>query len=64
MKERAPYGLRIFLQYWVLIALLCAFNIYNYIKKGSRLSLIVAILCGVAFLGWVSFYLFYVRRKE
>ncbi len=64
MKETAGYGLRVFLQYWVLIALLCGFNIYNYMKKGSLLSLTVAILCGVVFIGWVSFYLFYVRGKE
>ena len=56
-------GLRVFLQYWVLIAVLGGFNVYTYIKKGNKLSLVVAIVCGLAFAGWLLFYIVYVRKK-
>jgi len=56
-------GLRVFIQYWVLIAVLGGFNVYNYIKRGNKLSLAVAIVCALAFTGWLVFYIVYVRRK-
>jgi hypothetical protein len=56
-------GLRIFLQYWLLIAVLGGFNTYTYIKNGNKLALAVAIVCALAFAGWLFFYLLYVRKK-
>ena len=56
-------GLRVFIQYWVLIAALGGFNVYNYIKSGNKLSLAVAIVCSLAFAGWLLFYIVYVRKK-
>ena len=57
-------GLRLFLQYWLLIAVLGGFNVYTYIKRGNKLSLVVAVVCAVAFAGWLVFYVVYVRKKE
>ena len=64
MDERSKQGLKIFLQFWVLIALLAAFNIYNYIRSGSRMFLIVGIVCIAVFIGWALFYVLYVRKGE
>jgi hypothetical protein len=64
MGEQEQRGLKIFLQYWGLIAVLAAFNIYNYVKNGHKLSLALSIVCGVAFVGWVFFYVFWVRPKK
>lgn len=64
MNEQSKRGLRIFLQYWVLIALLAAFNFYKYFTAESTLSLIMAVACTVVFVGWVLFYLYYVRGRE
>ena len=63
MAEEGKRGLRIFLQYWVLIAILGGFNFYRYYSTGALFSLIVGIGCAVVFLGWIFFYLFYVRGK-
>lgn len=62
-KEGNP-GLKIFLQFWVLIGLLAGFNFYNYYRRGSRLFLVVGVVCVVVFIGWVLFYVLYVRKKE
>jgi hypothetical protein len=56
-------GVRIFLQYWVLIAALGGFNVYRYVTTKSTASLIVAIVCAAVFVGWVGFYFLYVRKK-
>jgi hypothetical protein len=56
-------GLRIFLQYWLLIAILGGFNFYQYSRTLSRFSLIVGIGCALVFIAWVLFYLLYVRGK-
>ena len=56
-------GLRLFLQYWLLIAVLGGFNVYTYIRSGNKLALVVAIVCALAFAGWLLFYLLYVRKK-
>ena len=56
-------GLRVFIQYWLLIAVLGGFNLYNYFKSGNKLSLTVAIVCALAFAGWLLFYVVYVRKK-
>jgi hypothetical protein len=64
MDEQSKRGLRIFLQYWVLIAILATFNFYKYFTGKNILSLIIAILCTAIFVGWVLFYLYYVRGKE
>jgi len=64
MDERGKQGLKIFLQFWLLIALLAAFNIYNYIRSGSGMFLIVGIVCIAVFIGWALFYALYVRKGE
>lgn len=64
MDEQSKQGLRVFLQFWLLIALLAAFNIYNYIRNGSKMFLIVGIICIVVWVGWVLFYALYVRKGE
>ena len=56
-------GVKIFLQYWLLIALLGGFNLYWYFRNGRVASLVVAIACAVAFTGWVLFYYLYVRKN-
>ena len=63
MAER-DRGFRLFLQYWLLIAVLGGFNVYTYIRSGNKLSLAVAIVCALAFAGWLVFYIFYVQRKN
>ena len=62
MAER-DRGLRLFLQYWLLIAVLGGFNVYTYIRSGNTLSLVVAIVCALAFAGWLLFYIVYVRKR-
>ena len=63
MSER-DRGFRVFIQYWVLIAVLGGYNAYNYARSGNKLSLAVAVVCALAFAGWLLFYLFYVRKKN
>ena len=55
--------LKIFLEFWLLIGLLSGFNLYNYFRGGSKMFLVVGIICVVAFIGWALFYHFYVRRR-
>jgi hypothetical protein len=64
MNEQSKRGLRIFLQYWLLIALLAAFNYYKYFTTKSTLSLIMAVATTLIFVGWVLFYYYFVRGKE
>ena len=64
MDEQAQHGLRLFLTYWALFAALGGLNVYNYVHKGSKLSLVVAIVCGVIFVGWAVFYFVYFRRPQ
>jgi CHASE2 domain-containing sensor protein len=64
MNEQGKQGLKIFLQFWLLIALLAGFNIYNYARSGSKLFLIVGIVCIGVFIGWALFYALYVRKGE
>jgi hypothetical protein len=64
MSEEGNRGLKIFLEFWLLIGLLAAFNLYNYFRGGSKLFLAVGLFCVLAFIGWALFYLLYVRKKE
>jgi hypothetical protein len=64
MDEQGKHGLKIFLQFWLLIALLAAFNIYNYVRNGGKMFLIVGVACVAAFVGWALFYALYVRKGE
>jgi hypothetical protein len=64
MSEEGNRSLKIFLEFWLLIGLLAAFNLYNYFRGGSKLFLAVGIVCVLAFIGWALFYLLYVRKKE
>ena len=64
MSEAGNRGLKIFLEFWLLIGLLAGFNLYNYFRGGAKLFLVVGIVCVLAFIGWALFYLLYVRKKE
>ncbi|HWP42090.1 MAG TPA: hypothetical protein VNO14_02555 [Blastocatellia bacterium] len=64
MKAEEKRALRIFLQFSFLIALMGAVNLYLYYQEGRLVSLIVAILSGVAFIGWVVYYRRYIRARE
>jgi hypothetical protein len=61
--EEGKRELKIFLEFWLLIGLLAGFNLYNYYRGGSKMFLVVGIICAVAMIGWALFYLFYVRRR-
>jgi hypothetical protein len=63
-NEESKQGLKIFLQFSLLIALLAGFNIYNYIRNGSKMFLIVGIFAIAVFIGWALFYVLYIRRDE
>jgi hypothetical protein len=64
MDEEGKRGLKLFLEYWLLMGLLAAFNFYMYFTKGSVMFLVVGLVCIAAFVGWAMFYLFYVRKGE
>lgn len=56
--------LKIFLEFWLLIGLLAGFNLYSYFSGGSKMFLVVGIICVAGFIGWALFYLIYVRRTR
>jgi hypothetical protein len=62
MNEEGKRALKIFLEFWLLIGLLAAFNLYSYFRGGSKMFLVVGIICVFGFIGWGLFYVFYVRR--
>ena len=62
-NEEGKRELKIFLEFWLLIGLLAGFNLYNYFSGGSRMFLVVGIICVLGFIGWALFYLLYVRRR-
>ena len=64
MSEEGNRGLKIFLEFWLLIGLLAAFNLYNYFRGGAKLFLAVGVICLLAFIGWALFYILYIRKKE
>ena len=64
MSEEGNRGLKIFLEFWLLIGLLAAFNLYNYFRGGAKLFLAVGVICVLAFIGWALFYILYIRKKE
>lgn len=64
MSEEGKRALKIFLQFWLLIGLLAGFNLYNYFRNGSKLFLVVAIICVAGFIGWALFYLLYASKSE
>jgi hypothetical protein len=64
MKEENRIGLRIFLQFWGLLAVLAGFNIYNYTRLHTKLSLAGAIVCVAAFISWGLAYRFYFGRPS
>ena len=63
-EEGKQQGLKIFLEFWLLIAVLAGFNFYMYFGTGSKLFLVVGIICVAGFIGWAMFYLLYVRKGE
>lgn len=64
MSEEGNRGLKLFLEFWLLIGVLAAFNLYSYFRGGSKLFLVVGVIAVVAFIGWALFYFFYVRGKQ
>ena len=62
MTDETKRGLKVFLQYWILFALLAGFNFYYYTKSGRAMFLVVAIVCVAVFIGWLMFYVYYVRK--
>lgn len=62
-KERNS-GLKLFLEMWLLIALLAAFNFYMYYDGGQKKFLVMGIGTAVVFVGFGLFYVIYVRRGE
>ena len=64
MNEEGKREFKIFLEFWLLIALLAVFNFYSYFNNGSKLFLVVAIICAVGFIGWALFYFLYIRRSK
>lgn len=63
-REQARQRLRIFLTFWLLLAALAGINLYIYLTLHIRTSLVVAVICAVAFIGWSIFYALYVRRSK
>ena len=64
MGDQGNRGLKLFLEFWVLMALLAGFNFYMYHDRGRALFLIVGIVATVAFVGYGLFYVLYVRRGD
>ena len=64
MGKEGNRGLKLFLELWVLIALLAAFNFYMYHDGGQKKFLVLGIGTTVAFIGFGLFYLIYVRQGE
>ena len=64
MGEEGKRGLKIFLQYGALFAVLGGVNIYMYFTRGKSLNIVVAALCGAVVVGWAVFYFYYVRKGE
>jgi hypothetical protein len=62
-EEEGKRELKIFLEFWLLIGLLAGFNLYNYFRGGSKMFLVVGIICVAALIGWALFYLLYVKRR-
>ena len=62
MSETEKRGLKIFLEFWLLIGVLAGFNFYMYYGSGKAMFLAVALLCIAGFIGWALFYLLYVRK--
>jgi len=64
MSEEGNRGLKLFLELWLLIALLAGFNFYMYYDGGQKKFLVMGIGTVVAFVGFGLFYVIYVRRGE
>ncbi len=64
MNEEEKRGLKIFLEFWLLIGLLAGFNFYTYYRAGSAMFLVVGIISIAVFIGWALFYLLYVRKGD
>jgi NADH:ubiquinone oxidoreductase subunit K len=64
MGKESNSGLKLFLEMWLLIALLAAFNFYMYYDGGQKKFLVMGIGTAVAFVGFGLFYVIYVRRGE
>ena len=62
MSEEGNRGLKLFLEMWLLIALLAGFNFYMYSDGGQKKFLVMGIGTVVAFVAFGMFYLLYVRK--
>ena len=63
-NEEGKRELKIFLEFWLLIGLLAGFNLYYYFSGGSKMFLVVGIICVLGFIGWALFYLLHIRRHR
>ena len=63
-KEQARQRLRIFLTFWALLAALAGLNLYIYLTLHIRTSLVVMVICAIAFIAWSIFYALYFRRPK
>ena len=63
-EDGKQQGLKMFLEFWLLIAVLGGFNFYMYFGGRSKMFLVVGIICVAGFIGWAIFYLLYVRKGE
>ena len=61
--EEKKRVLKVFLEFWLLIGLLAAFNLYSYFSGGSRMFLVVGIISTAAFVAWAAAYVFFFRRS-
>ncbi|MFL6213301.1 MAG: hypothetical protein ACJ74J_05330 [Blastocatellia bacterium] len=64
MSKEGNRGLKLFLELWLLIALLAGFNFYMYADGGEKKFLVMGIGTVVAFVAFGLFYLLYVRKGE
>lgn len=64
MREEGKRGLKIFLEFGLLIGLLAGFNLYNYFRGGSKLFLAVGVICILGLIGWALFYFLYVHPRD
>jgi hypothetical protein len=64
MGDPGNRGLKLFLEFWLLIAFLAGFNFYMYHERGRTMFLIVGLVSAAVFIGYGLFYLLYVRKGE
>ncbi|MFY9554608.1 MAG: hypothetical protein WAV20_00340 [Blastocatellia bacterium] len=64
MNEEGKRAFKMFLEFWLLIGLVAAFNWYHYFRGGKKLFLVVGIISVLVFIGWALFYRYYFLKRE